>query len=258
MFVRSLICSALVLAAAPAFAQSVSGSAFYRERIALPPDAVFEATLEDVSRADAPAVVLGSSRLEPAGQPPFRFKIAYEISQVQPGHRYSVRARVTRDGSLLFTTDRSYPVLAGAPDKNLKLLLRAVAKPVAVAPPTLQDTRWNLLPEKPAAASDAGSRTATPHIILSSQDKRVGGSGGCNRLMGAYELEGDTLRFGSLAATMMACLGGMEEEARLTAALRNVARWQIEGRQLRLLDEAGQVLLRFEAATAAVPKTPGR
>ena len=30
----------------------VQGTATYRERMALPPDAVFEATLEDVSKAD--------------------------------------------------------------------------------------------------------------------------------------------------------------------------------------------------------------
>src|SRR3990172_1248087 len=39
-------------------ASAVTGTASYRERIALPPDAVFEATLEDVSRADAPAEVI--------------------------------------------------------------------------------------------------------------------------------------------------------------------------------------------------------
>ena len=33
-------------------AVTVTGTATYRERLALPPDAVFEATLEDVSRAE--------------------------------------------------------------------------------------------------------------------------------------------------------------------------------------------------------------
>jgi putative lipoprotein len=37
----------------PASAATLQGSAAYRERIALPPDAVFEAVLQDVSRADA-------------------------------------------------------------------------------------------------------------------------------------------------------------------------------------------------------------
>jgi putative lipoprotein len=55
----------------PVWAGTVEGAATYRERIALPPDAVFEAVLEDVSRADAPAKVLGRATINPAGQPPF-------------------------------------------------------------------------------------------------------------------------------------------------------------------------------------------
>ena len=44
-------------------AAQIRGTATYRERIALPTDAVFDATLEEVSRADAPAIVLGRARV---------------------------------------------------------------------------------------------------------------------------------------------------------------------------------------------------
>ncbi len=54
----------------PAHAGSLAGTAAYRERIALPPDAVFEAVLIDTAIADAPARELGRVRLQPAGQPP--------------------------------------------------------------------------------------------------------------------------------------------------------------------------------------------
>ena len=56
---------------------AVSGTATYRERMALPPGAVLEVVLEDVSRADAPAEVIGLARVENPGNPPFRFEIAY-------------------------------------------------------------------------------------------------------------------------------------------------------------------------------------
>ncbi|MFM7454733.1 MAG: YbaY family lipoprotein [Cyanobium sp.] len=75
------LASALVLAA-PARAGSITGSASMRERIALPPDAVFEAVLIDIAIADAPARELGRVRLEPAGQPPFRFIIPYRDSDL--------------------------------------------------------------------------------------------------------------------------------------------------------------------------------
>jgi copper homeostasis protein (lipoprotein) len=106
----------------PVWAGTLEGTAAYRERIALPPDAVFEAVLEDSSRADAPAEVLGRAKIDPAGQPPFRLEIAYDDAAVKPGRRYAVRATVRHQGRLLFTTDRVYPVLRGG-DAPLRLLL---------------------------------------------------------------------------------------------------------------------------------------
>ena len=44
---------------------NLTGTATYRERIALPPGAVFEATLEDVTRADAPADLEPARRARP-------------------------------------------------------------------------------------------------------------------------------------------------------------------------------------------------
>jgi uncharacterized lipoprotein YbaY len=42
----------------------VRGRATYLERMALPPGAVFEATLEDVSKADARSEVMGTARID--------------------------------------------------------------------------------------------------------------------------------------------------------------------------------------------------
>jgi uncharacterized lipoprotein YbaY len=112
-------------ACTPVWAGTLEGTAAYRERIALPPDAVFEAVLEDVSRADAPAEVLGRAKIDPAGHPPFRFEIAYDDAAVRPGRRYVVRATVTHQGRLLFTTDRAYPVLGGGTAPLTMLLVSA-------------------------------------------------------------------------------------------------------------------------------------
>ena len=110
----------------------VQGTASYRERIALPPDAVFEAMLEDHSRADVPADVLGRVRVESPGQVPIRFEIPYDPSRIQERHAYSVRGRITVDGELWFTTDRIYPVLTGGnSDKVNLMLVRAPASPAA-------------------------------------------------------------------------------------------------------------------------------
>ena len=115
--------------ALPAQAQPggmVRGEAFYRERMALPPGAVFSAELQDVSLADAPARVIGRSTQEGVTAPPFRFEIPFPPEAAVPGHRYAVRATVTHQGRLLFTTDTLHTVQPGT-DANLRLLMVSAA-----------------------------------------------------------------------------------------------------------------------------------
>jgi uncharacterized lipoprotein YbaY len=128
-----LACMALACAGpGTGWAGTLQGTAAYRERMMLPPDAVFEAQLQDIARADAPATVLGRARLDPAGQPPFRFEIAYDDAAIKPGGRYAVRATVTHRGQLLFTTDRIHPVLDGR-NAPLELLLVSARREPAQA-----------------------------------------------------------------------------------------------------------------------------
>ena len=91
---------------------TVTGTATYRERMAIPANAVFEAVLEDVSKADAPAAEIGRARVENPGLPPFRFSISYDRAQINTEGMYSVRARVLIDGKLMFTSAQAYPVLS--------------------------------------------------------------------------------------------------------------------------------------------------
>jgi uncharacterized lipoprotein YbaY/heat shock protein HslJ len=341
---------------APAEA-SVTGTATFRERLALPPNAVFEATLEDVSRADATAEVLGSTRVESPGNPPYRFAISYDPSRIDPAHRYAVRARITLDGELMFTSDTQHGVLTQGQPDQVDILLRrtgsgggaapaaspavtagaaaatatsparrlrglysymadaglfqdcatgqrlpvvqeadnaaleaaysaarsapgapmlatvdgrietrqpmeGAARPmliverfVSVAPgtcsdaastATLENTYWKLmwLGSQPVTVAD---NQREPHFVLQSETKRVAGSGGCNRMMGSYTLDGEKLAFGQLAGTMMACPEGMELERAFHAALQQVARWRIDDETLELFDAAGVSVAGFES-----------
>jgi uncharacterized lipoprotein YbaY len=116
------VASSFTLLASAVMAGTLTGTATYRERIALPPEAVFEVLIEDIARADAPATVIGRQRLAPAGLPPFRFAIPYDDSAVSPRGRYTLRATARHRGELLFTTDTVTPVLDGRPGP-VKLLL---------------------------------------------------------------------------------------------------------------------------------------
>ena len=92
--------------------QSVTGSVFYRERIALPDTAVVSVTLEDISLADKAADVIATDSFITGGkQVPFEFKLDYDTSKIVPNHRYNVRAKIAVDGKLRFITDTITPVI---------------------------------------------------------------------------------------------------------------------------------------------------
>lgn len=434
-------------------AATLTGTVAYRERIALTPDAVVEVTLEDVSRADAPAQVVASTRIERPGQPPIPFTLAYDPARIDQSRTYAVRARITAGDRLLFTSTQHTPVLtrgnrrevaimvqrAGGATKEaspfgplpatfdgvlpcadcpgirhqlnlmddhvfhlrltylerpaagdlddigtwlvspdgrtlilaggrerqalfaikgpdtLRMLdlegneiesslpydltrtadvppfaprlmmtgmyayladaatftecLTGVRYPVAMeadhvaleraylaaphaagepvlatvegqlaprpqadgdgttptlvverfvsvtpgetCPPRfaaapLGGTQWNLtrLDDREVTGDDPQRR---PHLILDEDAHRLAGSGGCNRLLGGYERDGERIKFAGVASTMMAC-PDMEIEGLFTRALERVATWRILGRMLELRDDAGALVARFEAA----------
>jgi uncharacterized lipoprotein YbaY/heat shock protein HslJ/uncharacterized lipoprotein NlpE involved in copper resistance len=106
---------------------TVRGSAAYRQRIAMPPDAVLTVRVEDVSRADAPAPVLAETS-EPFGarQVPIPFSLEVPSKAIDPRFSYAVRATITVDGQLRYTTTRSYAVLTRGAPNHVDLVLDAV------------------------------------------------------------------------------------------------------------------------------------
>jgi uncharacterized lipoprotein YbaY/heat shock protein HslJ len=105
-------------------ADTVTGTAIYRERIAVPPTAVFTAVLADVSRADAAAPELGRATIDPAGPPPYKFEIPYDSAAIDPNHTYAVRAKITVDDQLMFTTDTVHPVLTRGSPQHVEIVMK--------------------------------------------------------------------------------------------------------------------------------------
>jgi len=229
-----------------ASAGTITGSATYRERIALPPDAAFKATMEDISRADAPATVIGRVDFMPASPVPIQFEIPYREADIQPGHRYGVRARLTTKGRLLFATTQAHPVLMQEADQVVGMLLLQRVADTRKPDRSLTNTYWKLTELRGVPVKTA-ARQHEPHLILQAEGQRLAGSGGCNRLMGSYQLNGQTLALGKVASTMMACPDGMEEETAFFRILEHVQAWKVQADQLDLLDESGRAIARFVA-----------
>ncbi len=220
----------------------VTGTVSYRERIALPPDAVVDLRLEDVSRQDAPATVIAEQTLDPAPAVPISFALAYDPKAIDERHRYVVRATIRRGEHLLFVTDTAYPVLTqGHPAHADLVLVRSGGGEAPVADAELLGTRWMLR----TLGGDEVPPGPKP-AFLQMQEKdgvaSVFGNGGCNSFRGPYTLEGSSLAFGRLVTTMMACPPpGMEQETRFLRALDAVASYEIRGTWLVLSGPDGEL-----------------
>jgi uncharacterized lipoprotein YbaY len=96
---------------------TVTGTVSYLPRIAMPPNAILEVQLVDVSRADAPAIVLASQGTVFGGrQVPIPFELVYSPDQIDPRFTYAVQARIIVDGELRFiNTSRVAVITQGNP-----------------------------------------------------------------------------------------------------------------------------------------------
>lgn len=197
--------------------------------------------------ADAAAIKLCADdrRLPVAMEGDYRaLEGAYLQSEPQPGQ------------PLLVTVEGLIALRPSAEEGRAPLATLVVERFVSVRPretcgtpladSPLRGTYWKLvrLGQEPVAAAE-GQREAS--LVFDTEEPRVAGSGGCNRINGGFELEGEQLRFGRMAATRMACPDGMDLEQRFLTALGQVQGHRIAGSHLELLDAAGNVAARFEA-----------
>ncbi len=108
----------------------VTGTVGYPQRIALPPGAVVKVQLVDISRADAPALLVGEQTLTAGGkQPPIAFAIPYDPAKIDARYTYAVTARIYDEGNrLIFINDRRYAVLTRGAPTHVDMILRAVGR----------------------------------------------------------------------------------------------------------------------------------
>lgn len=110
---------------------TLNGSVTYRERMMLRPDATITVRLQDVSRQDAPALLIAEQQISALGKSvPVPFSIEYDPARIDERYTYAVRAEIRGgDGALLWTTDTHHPVLTrGAPQDGVDIMVVAVGR----------------------------------------------------------------------------------------------------------------------------------
>ena len=153
----------------------------------------------------------------------------------EPGNLYRVRLR--RDSLSIpeFLMDA----------RSIEYTVTDVLETRPTSPDRLHDI-WalqHLGDDRPLDFSNLKSR---PTLEIFVAEKRLGGTDGCNRLMGALKTVDQTqLEFGPLAGTKMMC-PDMDLPERLRNALTATRRYELRGLQLLLLDADNRELARFQ------------
>jgi heat shock protein HslJ len=101
----------------------------------------------------------------------------------------------------------------------------------------LAGTSWEAVNFNNGKQAVVGVITGTTLSVDFGKDGTLSGNGGCNNYSGPYKVDGDKIKIGPLASTMMACSdpeGVMDQEAQYLAALQMAESYQVEGRVLEL------------------------
>jgi uncharacterized lipoprotein YbaY len=100
----------------------VSGSVTYRERMALPPDAVLVVAVHDVTTTEESTPIAEVS-IAVTHQVPIAYAVAIEREMMQLDHRYSLSAQISVDDTVLFETPGELDVFAVPAAQTIDVLL---------------------------------------------------------------------------------------------------------------------------------------
>jgi putative lipoprotein len=224
--------------------KTLKGEVMYRERIALPPNAVLSVQLADVSLADAPAAVIGEHKVAPAGQVPIKFEISFDPQVIRTGMTYALQARITVDDRLLFISDTRHQVdpLSDAPQTIMLKMVTSSEQP-ASAPVVGQSWLIEYI--------DGIGVIAEPQATFRIDEAgKAGGSGPCNVYFATAKVDGSTIAISDIGSTFKACASDiMAEEKALFEALAKAASYHVDAGKLIIVDKDDRVILRFNAAT---------
>ncbi len=104
---------------------------------------------------------------------------------------------------------------------------------------SLENTSWQLV----SLNGDSPVVNTAPSIAF--EDGQVRGNSSCNTYGGEYKLRGDTVEFGMLMSTMMACAdpAAMNQEQIYMSFLGEVEHWELRDGQLLFYQGDGDVLV---------------
>ncbi|MGH7674583.1 MAG: YbaY family lipoprotein [Gemmatimonadales bacterium] len=220
---------------------TVRGSVSYRERVALPADAVVDVWITDVSPLIMAQVLLAETTVRSEGrQVPISFELRYDAGMIQPDHVYGIKAVIRSAGEMLFASDTAHLVITKGNPTQVNLWLKRVSEGPG-ATTGLLGTAWRL--------EDLGGAGVIDNVEVTlefPEAGKVAGKASCNRFFGTAEVAGGSITLSPLGTTRMACPEAvMNQEGKYLKALHDAERFALEGTALLVYSRGMETPLRF-------------
>ncbi|HET9887414.1 MAG TPA: YbaY family lipoprotein [bacterium] len=204
---------------------AVEGTVTYREQVALPPLAVVEVKILD-SASNPTSEYLAATTIRTEGrQVPISFALPYDPAKIQPTHTYVVHAAIGDGAKTLFTTNTIYPVITKGNPKDVDVVLTKVGDvDEAQEAGTLVGTSWKLQDlQGKRVLNQVEATLSFPEAGL------VAGNATCNSFFGTVQVKGQSMKFGPIGSTKMACADSiMDQETKYLQALHKVEKFTIQ------------------------------
>lgn len=229
--------------------QILEVSVLYRERIALPPGAELLVTLNDVSKMDVPATIISSSTQKLSSGPPYSVSLSYSEDQIEPNHRYSLRAKIRFEGKLLFISTYTIDPFGSEVKQPIQIIVEKVSQKPAEKPlATLVNTHWRLLKIGETPIRTEPDQQKEAYLYLAPNDQKIRGFSGCHPFTGSYDQQDKELTFRKIAITSGLCSQqGLETEQLFMNALTETVSYRLSGEELYLFGMRNNVLAAFKA-----------
>ncbi len=221
-----------------AMAGTVSGTISNVKPAEMPEHSVLDVRLVDVSRQDVAAEILSSKRYK-VDALPAEFALEYDDALIDDRMSYAIQAQILNKGTLLFTNTSVVPVLTRGASDTVDVEVFPILNDLSAG-------KWQAYEMQ----GDALDGPRLPEIEFAGEG-RFGATGGCNRFMGAVEVEpeltGGKVSFPSeMAGTLMACPPDLDTQERaFLKTLAGIVAFDRSGEELSFTDEAGQIVLRM-------------
>ncbi len=187
-----------VVSQTPVETAEVIGTVSYLARVALPDDAILRVQIQDTSRADAPAIILGEEvRATGGAQVPLPFAVPYNPADIQDNRDYTLSARITDgQGNLLFINDMVIPVISrGNPTNGVEVMVVPVGGSGELSlsgglPPELLGQLWQWASFSDPAVGPVEIADPENYRIQFAADGTVLIQADCNSGSGIYSVDG--------------------------------------------------------------------